>query len=576
MFAELKQKIAQEIVAALPDLTICKIPVADLQLKISQLIEIPRGEGHGQLAVPLFQLAPLFSSNPKTLAEQWSQVLQKNTGFIRQAEALAGFLNLTLDAAMLQDFLFVESGKLEKSKVVSSIGSGKKVVIDLVSPNVAKPMHIGHFRTAVIGQAIVYLAQAVGYETISVNHLGDWGTQFGKLALAIQTWPQDVDLNNLNIDSLLKIYVKFHDEAKKDPQLDLGAAQTFIRLEKGDPGITAIWKKIVEVSMREYQRLFDILKIKHDAVIGESFYNSRIPIVVQKLRDQNLLQESDGAQVVFFPEKEKIPPCLIAKADGGSIYASRDLAAAVYRHDEQKGDMLLYVVGQEQALHFKQVFRVLEMMGYDWAKQCHHIGFGLYRFPEGKMSTREGKVILFEDILTQAHQKVLEIIEQKNPDLENKNQAALDIGIGALIFNDLLTDRVKNVDFNWETVCDFNGDSGPFVQYSYVRCLGVLKKLSNYKKPAALSSVLNSQEAQQLILKLILFDEAVLQSWKQLRPNVLAQYLLQLAKAFGRFYHENRIVGSSNETDLAWLVSVTAVVLKRGLEILNIPAPEAM
>jgi arginyl-tRNA synthetase len=451
-------------------------------------------------------------------------------------------------------------------------------VIDYASPNVAKPMHIGHLRATMIGQAIRNLAESQGYKVIGVNHLGDWGSQFGKLAWAYQNWGYEYDFSKDPMDAMLKMYVRFHEETEKNPQLEEFGAATFKKLEDGDVEIKKIWQMMVDYSLKDYARLLQgTLGVKHDAVIGESFYNDKMENVVQLLQKKGLLKESEGAQVVFFDEKDNMPPCIIKKSDGASIYATRDLAAAIYRHDVLKGDELLYVVGQEQTLHFKQVFKVLEMLGFEWAKNCHHIVFGLYRFKEGKMSTRKGQVIRFEDVINQAVDLVHKMIEEKNPDLENKDLIAKQVAIGAVIFNDLINDRVKNVEFDWDRILSVEGDSGPYVQYTTVRCKSILRKYG--KAPEAQARLeLATDEERKLTFQLLQFEDILTGAYKQYRPNILAQYLLELCASFSHFYHKCRILGEAPDVEVSRiaLVAATEKVLIQGMKVLNIEAPEAM
>ncbi|MGZ3745606.1 MAG: arginine--tRNA ligase, partial [Pseudobdellovibrionaceae bacterium] len=375
------QIVKSQIAQFLEPLT--QIPADELQ----KVLERPKQFEHGHLAFPVFSLAKTLRVAPPQISESLAKKVQEmSLPFLEKVQPAGGFLNFTFKDAYLQKILFTS---LQKPQVgFSEIGKNKTVIIDYASPNVAKPMHVGHLRAAMVGQAIRNLAESQGFKAIGVNHLGDWGSQFGKLAWAFKEWGSEYKFE-VPMDDLVRLYVRFHEEAEKKPELELAAAASFKKLEEGDQEIKEIWKMIVDHSLKDYDRLLNgVLKIKHDVVLGESFYNDKMENVVQLLKQKGLLQESEGAQVVFFDEKENMPPCIIKKSDGASIYATRDLAAAIYRHDIMKGDELLYVVGQDQTLHFRQVFKVLEMMGFEWAKTCHHISFGLYRFKEGKMSTR--------------------------------------------------------------------------------------------------------------------------------------------------------------------------------------------
>jgi len=543
---------------------------------IFSALEVPKMFEHGHLAFPVFALAKVQKKAPPVIAQALAEKLKGSPG-LAQIQAVGGFLNFTFQDEVLQNILF-DSLQTQGQKIgFTEFGHGKTVVIDFASPNVAKPMHVGHLRAMMIGQAVYNMAKSQGYNVIGINHLGDWGSQFGKLAWAYEAWGSEYDFNTKPMDSLLKLYVRFHEEMKTKPELETQGAAYFKKLESGDPQIQELWKRIVDYSLKDYARLYQILNVKHDQVLGESFYNDKMDEVVHRLQQKNLLKESEGAQVVFFDEKDNMPPCIIKKSDGASIYATRDLAAAIYRHEVQKADEILYVVGQDQILHFRQVFKVLEKMGYDWAKNCHHISFGMYRFKEGKMSTREGRMILFEDVIFQAIELVEKLIEEKNPNLENKKLAAQQIALGAVIFNDLLNDRVKNVDFDWDRILNFEGDSGPYVQYTTVRCKSLVRKYSK-PVPERPPIVMSSLEERQLIYTLLRFQDSVAAAYRQYKPNILAQYLLDLCSAFSHFYHKNRILGEAAEVEASRmsLVSATEKILVQGLRLLNIEAPEAM
>ncbi len=553
-----------------------QLPAEDLH----KTLEKPKLFEHGHISFPVFALAKNLRTAPPQLAGDIVQKIQVqiqngNISFLEKVQAVGGFVNFTFKNIYLQEILF-ES--LKKPNVgFSEVGKNRTVIIDFASPNVAKPMHVGHLRAAMVGQAIRNLAVSQGFKAVGVNHLGDWGSQFGKLAWAYQEWGQEYKFE-VPMDDLVRLYVRFHEEAEKKPELELAAAANFKKLEDGDQEIKKIWQMIVDHSLKDYDRLLNgVLKIKHDAVLGESFYNNKMDSVVQLLKQKGLLKESEGAQVVFFDEKENMPPCLIKKSDGASIYATRDLAAAIYRHDVMKGDELLYVVGQDQTLHFRQVFKVLEMMGFEWAKTCHHISFGLYRFKEGKMSTRSGRVVLFEDVIEQAIELVEKTIAEKNPNLENKSEIAKQVALGAVIFNDLVNDRVKNVEFDWDRILSVEGDTGPYVQYTVVRCKSILRKYGK-PLPSEAPSELLAEEERKLVYELLQFEDILTGAYRQFKPNILAQYLLELCGSFSHFYHKCRILGEAAEVEASriTLVMATEKILIQGLKLLNIEAPEAM
>jgi arginyl-tRNA synthetase len=539
--------------------------------------EKPKSRSHGDLALPIFALAKQQQKPPPVLAKELvTQVQGLSLPYVKDVTAVHGFVNFHFQTEFLQQHLAAAMQAGPDKIGESTRAKGQTMVIDFSSPNVAKPMSIGHLRATVIGQAIYNLAVTQGYRVIGINHLGDWGVQFGKLAWAYQTWGHEYPFDKEPFQSLYALYVRFHEAAEADPQLDEEGAKVFRQLESGDPKIVEIWKRFIEMSMLEYHRIYKLMNIHHDLIQGESFYNSRLKGVEALLTAKHLLVESDGAMVVRLDE-EGMPPSLIRKSDGASLYATRDLASAIYRRDELKADLSLYVVGVDQTLHFRQVFKVLEKMGYPWAKNCHHIAFGLYKFKDiGKMSTRRGNVIFLNDVLERAIQMVRDIIQEKNPDLENKELVAQQVGVGAIVFNDLMNDRVKNVDFDWERVLDFEGDSGPFVQYTYVRCMSLLRKYGRDVSWSGLPTF-SSAEERDLLLDLLNLDQVLQSAFESFKPHILANYLLEVAKNFNRFYHSQRILDDTDKVPARMaLVQATAAVLKKGLAVLNMAAPQAM
>jgi len=544
-------------------------------------LEIPKSVEMGHVAFPVFFLAKELRKSPKDIASQLATNINahldaKLSGNLKDVSPAAGYINFKFKSFYLQNLLFKAVEKLSSLDNAKLKSSGKKVLVDYCSPNVAKPMHIGHFRATIMGQAICNLARSQGHEVIALNHLGDWGTQFGKLAWAIQNWGSEYPLEKEPIESLLKLYIRFHEEAEANAEIEKAGAETFKKLEDGDEEILKLWEKIVSLSLAEYDKTLSRLRVKHSLIRGESFYNDRLDDIVEKLNKAKLLKESEGAQIVDL-ESDNMPPCLIKKADGASLYATRDLASALYRMEELGVNENLNVVGSEQTLHFQQVFKVLEKMGYDWVKDCHHISFGRYRFKDGEMSTRKGKLIRLNEMLDKAHTIAKEIIQKKNPDLKNKDIIAEQVGIGALIFYDLLNDRNKDIEFDWEKVMNFEGDSGPYVQYCQVRCRSVLAK-SKCKPLYKECLELETTEEQELVKTLLSYDEVLQSSYSLYKPHILANYLLEVCKAFGHFYHKCRIVGEEEKLEGSRLALVASVqkVIEDGLSVLNIESPEAM
>ncbi len=578
--------------------------------KIMELFEVPSDSLHGDLAFPCFGLAKTLRKSPNQIAKELTSV----TLPISYTSSLAtgGYLNFFFNPQTWQHLIFSEIQNKKESVGNSAEGLGKTVVIDYSSPNVAKPMSIGHLRSTVIGQSLANLFRAASYTVVGINYIGDWGVQFGKLAWAHQNLRELLNLAQKHEDAIVKegfdeifwkklitdsqisgpitfdylfaIYVIFHAVADYEPSLDDFGREYFLKLEQRTyhrDGLTdkieKSWEEFIKVSMAEYKKVYGLLKTKHDLVRGESFYEEHLRDVVTALRSKKLLVESEGAQVVDLSAFE-MPPCLIQKKDGATLYATRDLAAALNRKTEFKADKLLYVVGAEQTLHFRQVFKVLELMEYPWAKDCEHVGFGLYRFKEGKMSTRRGNVVLLEDVLDRAVEFVRDIIKQKNPDLLNAEVIAQSVGTGAVVFNDLMNDRQKNIDFDWDKLLDFNGDTGPYIQYTHVRCCSVLSK---WKKelPSFEGTVLLKEPQEKNIFRTLgRFDDVVKIAREQLKPSWIAQYLLELSKAFNSFYYEHRILEGEIKLQESRIILTDSVrmVIAKGLTLLGIDTPHAM
>lgn len=572
MLTRLKQEISGVLASTLG------IPESE----ILNSLESPKQLDHGELSMPVFSLAKTLRKAPPIIAAEMSAKLKEkistNMTSVESVDPVGGYVNFKFQRKYLQKVL--EECTLPGVLGKNSDGNGKKIVIDYSSPNIAKPMSIGHLRATVIGQAVRNLGLSQGYEVLGINHLGDWGVQFGKLAWAYVNWGKEYDFTSKPFDSLYQIYVRFHEEAETNPELDKLGAAYFKRLEDGDLEVKKIWKQFIEISLKEYDRIYGLLGIKFDLIQGEAFYNDHLAPTIAKIKNAGILQESEGAQVVFLNEKD--PPCIIVKSDGTSLYATRDIASAIYRHEVLKGDKILYVVGVDQTLHFQQVFGVLKKMGFDWAENCFHIAFGMYRFKDtGKMSTRRGQVIFMDDVLERAIEIVRKIIAEKNPEMPNKETVAQQVGVGAIIFNDLMNDRVRNVDFDWEKALDFEGDSGPYVQYCQVRCNSLIKKYAEKfggKVERNFSVDLNSAEERELIKVLLLYEESLRGAFRSFKPNIVAQYLLDLCRAFNQFYQKHRVLdGEANlKASRMLLIQITRDVIQDGLKVLGIASPEAM
>ncbi|CAI6034091.1 Arginine--tRNA ligase [Paenibacillus sp. JJ-100] len=569
--------------------------------EILRLLEVPPKEEMGDAAFPCFSLAKSLKKAPDMIAGEIAAGL-KASGV--DATASGAYVNIRFDryeyAPQLLDELSRETfGKLE-------LGQGARVVIDMSSPNIAKPFGIGHLRSTVIGAALYRLYNEAGYNSVSVNHLGDWGTQFGKQIAAYKRWGNEEELLADPIRNSLELYVRFHEEAEKDPSLESEAREWFRKLEQGDEEAQRLWAFFVKVSMQEFNRMYARLNVEFDHILGESFYNDKMGAVVEELQAKGLLEESEGALVVRLDE-ENMPPCLIIKKDGTTIYPTRDLATAIYRHDVMQADRLVYVVGGEQKLHFSQVFSVLSKMGYAWAAACEHIPFGLMRFEGRKMSTRRGKVVFLQEVLDEAVARALNIIKEKNPNLEQPEQVAEAVGVGAIIFGDLRNNRMNDIDFSLEDAVSFEGETGPYVQYTHARIQSVLARVADTTLEEQDTSVnvmgntvagregdegvpLNEKGKEETaaihvgdtswaLLKLLCdyptyLEKAVLRN----EPSVIAKYTIDVAQAFNRFYHAERIADAPSDIKAfrVRLAQHTATRLAYNLSLLGVQAPERM
>ncbi len=568
MLTPIKQKLAADLA-----------PLLGIDaVEIQSLLEMPKNLAHGHLSMPVFFLAKEKKMAPPKVAQEiCAKLHQMSLPDVEKVEAVSGFVNFHLnDHKIFQNLVKLTTQNNTNKLGHSDIGSGKTVIIDYSSPNVAKPMHVGHLRATMIGQALRNLAESQGYKVVGLNHIGDWGTQFGKIILAYKLWHTEYDFKSEAFESLFKLYVRFHQEMDADPGLEARGAEEFLKLEKGDEENKKLWKYFIDISMADFEVNWKKLGVKHDLVRGESFYNDRLENVKARLTTANLLVESEGALVVDLTE-EKMAPCLIAKSDGASLYATRDLASAFYRMEELKGDWNLYVVGNDQNLHFKQVFAVLKKMGFSWWEKCQHISFGMYRFKDmGKMSSRKGQIIRMSDLLAQSVDRVKTLMQTKNPNLENFDQVAEQVALGALVFNDLVTDRNRDVEFDWDKALSFEGDSGPYVQYVHVRCCSLLAK---WGKPVTATVGPLQSDSEKILLKTLLkYEEVLTQSFRNFKPHILANYLLEVCSAFNQFYHAQRILDgetSQVESRLA-LVNIVRQVITGGLGVLNIQSPTKM
>ena len=548
----------------------------DLDLdKIEGLIEIPPRPEMGDYAFPCFQLAKVMRKAPNMISGELAENINKD-GF-EKVEQLGPYVNFFVDKGVFSKNTIEKVLEEGDNYGASNIGEGKNVCVEYSSPNIAKPFHVGHLFTTAIGNALYKMYKKEGYNAIGINHLGDWGTQFGKLISAYHRWVDEEALEADPIKELLRIYVKFHDEAEKDPSLEDEGRAYFKALENGDPEAEALWKRFRDLSLKEFERVYDILGVNFDSYNGEAFYNDKMDVVVNELKEKKLLVESNGAQVVML-EDYNMPPCIVLKADGASIYATRDLAAAMYRKKTYDFYKSIYVVGTPQALHFKQVFKVLELAGHEWANDCVHVGFGLVKFADRKLSTRKGEVVLLDDLIRESVEKTLEVINEKNPELENKEEVAKKIGVGAVIFTYLKNSREKDIVFDWKEILSFDGETGPYVQYAYARAKSILRRAEGISKEVDYSK-LSSKEEFELVKTLDNFKNQILLALDKLEPSIVTRYTIEVAKAFNKFYNAHSILNLEDEVLKATrlkLVEAAAQVIKNGLDLLGIDVVEKM
>ena len=546
--------------------------------ELMKTMEIPPEEKMGDLALPCFAMAKKMRKNSMQIATELVEKLneQKDELGIEKVESVGAYCNIHLKRDLFVEKCF-ES--LQKDKYgVSQIGAGKTVCMDYSSPNIAKNFHVGHLRTTLIGNSLYKIYQKLGYDVVRINHLGDWGTQFGKLIVAYKKYSSKEEVKEKGIEELLRIYVKFENESKKNESLIVEAREWFVKMEQNDPEALEIWNWFKDISMVEFERIYDLLGISFDSYLGESFYRDKVPALVEKLKEMELLVESQGAQVIDL-EKYDMPPCLITKSDGGSIYHSRDIAAILYRKEKYNFEKCLYVTGLEQALHFKQIFTAIEVMGYDWSDGLIHVPYGLVSLAGEKLSTRGGNIIYAEDILNEAIERAHNAIIEKNPSLVDKDATAKKVGVGAIIFHDLFNQRIKNVDFSWKEVLNFDGTTGPYAQYTYARAKSVLRKAGKTVEAGEVDyATLTDDVTYNLVKVLAGYEDAVLNAAEKNEPSVVARYVISLATAFNKFYHDCTILQAEEKEKKARLMLTDMVqkILCEACGLLGMECPEEM
>lgn len=547
--------------------------------ELEEYIEVPKDTSMGDYAFPCFRLAKELRKAPPAIANDIKENLEIDDKYINKVEIVGGYLNFFVNNSILVEEVLQEFEVKQENYGASNIGEGKNITIDYSSPNIAKPFHIGHLRSTVIGGALYNIYKYLGYNVIGINHLGDYGTQFGKLIEGYKRWGKEYNIEANPIDELTKIYVRINNLCKEDESVLEECRNNFKKLEDGDEYCTEIWSRFRSLSLKEFQRVYDLLGSKFDSWNGEAFYSDKMGEVVQKLEETGKLVESEGARIIDLGEN--IAPCIIGKTNGSTTYATRDLAAILYRARTYNFDKALYVTSYEQVLHFKQVFEVAKLLDLDekYINGLEHVPFGMVRLKEGKMSTREGNIIKLEDLLNEAITRALKVIEEKNPDLEEKEEVAKKVGIGAVIFNDLSNSRIKDEIFDWDTMLNFQGETGPYIQYIYVRTKSVIEKAGYLPKYEDINiDILTDNSSINVIKTISNFEEVLKQVVQKNEPSILSRYLIDLSQSFSSFYNANKIIGEDKEKQDArlYLTYVVGTMLKTGAGLLGIEMPNRM
>lgn len=563
---DIKQNIAKTIAAN----------VGADAAELCEWLETPPNPDMGDVAFPCFKLAKTMRKAPNMIAASLAPALGEIDG-ISRIEPMGGYINFFADktsfARTTLERVLDEGARYGGS----DIGSGKTVCLDYSSINIAKPFHIGHLSTTAIGNALRRIYDHLGYKTVSINHLGDWGTQFGKMILAYKLWGDKETVEKGGVRAMMQLYVRFHDEAEKDDSLNDSARAWFKRIEQHDPEAVEIFEWFKAITLKEVGKTYDLLGIKFDSYAGESFYEDKMQPVIDELREKHLLKVDNGASIVDLSEYS-MPPCLILRSDGATLYATRDLAAAIYRKNTYDFDKLLYVVAYQQSLHFKQIFKVLELMGKDWVKDCVHVSFGMVSLTDGTLSTRHGRVVFLEDVLNAAIEKTLDVIKEKSPDLEDKETVARQIGVGAVVWGVVYNGRIKDIVFSWDKALNFDGETGPYAQYTHARCCSVLRKSGGYDRAKIDYSALSDEASSALVKAIAEFPSAVSEAAEKYEPYIISRSVINVCSCFNKFYYDNRIMDENEGVRNARLALTDAArnVIKTGLYLVGLEAPEKM
>ena len=569
---DFKTAVANEILTALK----AAFGTADITPEsIAAGLEIPPDTALGDYAFPCFKLSKALHKSPMMIADALAANIHAD--FLGKVESVKGYLNFFIDRATYAEKVISLALAQGENYGADNSGAGRTVVLDYSSINIAKRFHIGHLSTTMIGNSLYRLHKFFGWRAVGVNHLGDWGTQFGKMIAAYKRWGDHDTVASGGVDEMVKLYVRFNQEAEQDPALNDEGRMWFKKIEDGDPEALEIFNWFKSVTLEDAERVYDLLGVTFDSYAGESFYNDKMQPVIDELKEKNLLIEDKGAQIVDLRDYG-MPPALILRSDGATLYITRDLAAAKYRKDTYNFDKSLYVVAYQQDLHFRQLFKVMELMGYEWYKDCEHVAFGMVSFGGESLSTREGHVVYLDDLLHEAIGKARAIIDEKSPDLENKDEVARQVGIGAVVFFDLYNNRIKDIDFTWERALNFDGETGPYVQYTHARACSVLRKAEGIDTSSPDFAALSDPFSQDVVRLIEQFPDILKSAVNRSEPSMVTRFSVDLAQAFNKFYYENKVMVDDPGTRAARLLLTDAVrqVLRQALYLIGVEAPERM